>query len=100
MSDIAKQDKTTTHKGTVTITMKEGPIKDVPVEIKVTDNHAIAISLDVAKTDNHFGDTPIYGTIITKADIAAFMSHMGNRTKMDMMQEKGNMSMMPNSTPW
>ena len=97
LSDITNQDKTTTYKGTVTITMKAGPVKDVPVEIKVMDNHAIAISLDAAKTNNHFGDTPIYGIILTRADIADMMSQMGNRTKMGMMSEKGNMSMMGKS---
>jgi hypothetical protein len=64
--------------------MKDGPVADVPVEIKVMDNHAISISLDGAKTNNHFGDTPIYGTIMTKQDMASMMgmkSREGNMTK-------------------
>jgi hypothetical protein len=84
LSDINSQDNTTSYKGTVTITMKEGPVKEVPIEIKVMDNHAIGLSLDATKTDNHFGDTPIYGIIPPKADIVKMMSHMGNKTKMDM----------------
>jgi hypothetical protein len=82
LSDITNQNNMNTYRGTVAITMKDGPVKDVPVEIKVMNNHAIAISLDAARTNNHFGDTPIYGTILTKADSAVVMSQMGNRTKM------------------
>jgi len=88
LSDINSQDNTTSYKGTVTITMKEGPVKEVPIEIKVMDNHAIGLSLDATKIDNHFGDTPIYGIIPTKADIDKMMSHMGNKTKMDMSIKK------------
>ena len=84
LSDINSQDNTTSYKGTVTITMREGPVKEVPIEIKVMDNHVIGLSLDATKTDNHFGDTPIYGIIPPKADIVKMMSHMGNKTKMDM----------------
>jgi hypothetical protein len=84
LSDINSQDNTTSYKGTVTITMKEGPVKEVPIEIKVMDNHVIGLSLDATKTDNHFGDTPIYGIIPTKADIVKMMSQMGNKTKIDM----------------
>ena len=88
LSDISNQDKATSYKGTVTITMKEGPVKDVPIEIKVMDNHAIGLSLDATKTNNHFGDTPIYGIIPSKTDIVNMMSHMGNKTKMDMNMQK------------
>lgn len=85
LTDASTQDTTSTYKGTVTITMKDGPVADVPVEIKVMDNSAISISLDGAKTNNHFGDTPIYGTIMTKQDMASMMgmkSREGNMTKM------------------
>jgi len=84
LTDATTQDTTSTYKGTVTVTMKDGPVADVPVEIKVMDNHAISISLDGAKTNNHFGDTPIYGTIMTKQDMASMMgmkSREGNMTK-------------------
>lgn len=88
LSDISSQDKATSYKGTVTVTMKDGPVKDVPIEIKVMDNHAIGLSLDSTKTNNHFGDTPIYGIIPSKTDIVNMMSHMGNKTKMDMNMQK------------
>jgi len=85
LTDATTQDKTSTYKGTVTITMKDGPVTEVPVEIKVMDNHVVAISLDGAKTNNHFGNTPIYGTILTKQDLAMMMG---------MISRKGNMTMM------
>jgi len=89
LSDISSQGNTTSYKGTVTITLKEGPVKEVPVEIKVMNNHVIALSLDATKTNNHFGDTPIYGIIPARADVMKMMSHMGNKT---MMETHMNMS--------
>ena len=85
LSDISSQANTTSYKGTVTITLKEGPVKEVPIEIKVMNNHVITLSLDATKTNKHFGDTPIYGIIPARADVMKMMSHMsmGNKT-MDM----------------
>ena len=53
---------TTTINGTSTVTMKEGPATNVPTSIKILDNSAIALWFDPAKVENHFGNTPIYGT--------------------------------------
>ncbi|HYY50583.1 MAG TPA: hypothetical protein VE643_06900 [Nitrososphaeraceae archaeon] len=52
----------TTFNGTSTITMKEGPVKDVPTSIKFSDESSVSIWLDSTKTKNHFGNTAIYGT--------------------------------------
>lgn len=84
LSEISSEDNATLYTGTVTVTLKDGPAKEVPIEIKVMNNHVIALSLDATKTNNHFGDTPIYGIIPPKADIMKMMSQMGNKTKMDM----------------
>ena len=85
LTDISSQGNTTSYKGTVTITLKEGPVKEVPIEIKVMNNHVVTLSLDSTKTNKHFGDTPIYGIIPARADVMKMMSHtsMGNKT-MDM----------------
>jgi hypothetical protein len=85
LSDISSQGNTTSYKGTVTITLKEGPVKEVPIEIKVMNNHVITLSLDATKTNKHFGDTPIYGIIPARADVMKMKSYMsmGNKT-MDM----------------
>ncbi len=52
----------TTYNGTSTVTMREGPVSNVPVQIIKYDDSAITISLDPEALDNHFGTTPIFGT--------------------------------------
>jgi hypothetical protein len=54
---------TTVYNGTVTITMKQGPVSNVPISIKAMDNNAISVWIDPTKIQNHFGNTPIFGTI-------------------------------------
>ena len=54
---------TTVFNGTATITMREGPVPDVPLSIKAMDNNAVSIWVDPTKIQNHFGNTPIFGTI-------------------------------------
>jgi hypothetical protein len=69
--------KIVVYNGTATITMKEGPVNDVPLSIRTFDDNIISIWLDPAKTMNHFGNTPIYGTI-TQAGKLSF----GSRSSM------------------
>ncbi len=52
----------TTLNGTVTVTMKNGPVKDVPISVKLMGNSAVSFWFDPVKTEKHFGDTVIYGT--------------------------------------
>jgi hypothetical protein len=56
-------EKTVVYNGTATITMKERQVNDVPLSIRTLDDNVISIWVDPAKTMNHFGNTPIYGTI-------------------------------------
>jgi len=97
LSSITNKGKINTINGTVAITMREKPVKDVPVEIKAMDNHVIAILLDVSKTKNHFGGTPIYGTIAPREETTALKSQEGNITTMGITPEKRNMSMLPSN---
>jgi hypothetical protein len=55
---------TSVFNGTATITMKDGPVDNIPVSIKRIDDNVISIWADPTKTNNHFGNTPIYGTIM------------------------------------
>jgi hypothetical protein len=48
--------------GTTTVTMMNGPVSNVPTNITLLDDSAISIWLDPSKVNNHFGDSPIYGT--------------------------------------
>jgi hypothetical protein len=54
---------TTVYNGTATITMRQGPVPDVPVSLKMMDNNAVSLWVDPTKINNHFGNTPIFGTI-------------------------------------
>jgi hypothetical protein len=54
---------TTVYNGTVTITMRQGPVSNVPISIRAMDNNAISVWIDPTKIQNHFGNTPIFGTI-------------------------------------
>jgi hypothetical protein len=54
---------TSVFNGTATITMRQGPVENVPVSIKRTDNNVISIWADPTMINNHFGNTPIFGTI-------------------------------------
>jgi hypothetical protein len=54
---------TTVFNGTATITMRQGPVSDVPISIKAMDNNAVSVWIDPTKIQNHFGNTPIFGTI-------------------------------------
>jgi hypothetical protein len=54
---------TAVFNGTATITMRQGPVPDVPVSIKAMENNAVSIWVEPTKIQNHFGNTPIFGTI-------------------------------------
>ena len=75
VTDISKiNDKNYQVNGTATVTMKDGPVNNVPLSIKAMDNNVISILVDPSKINNlprfisslglsHFGNTPIYGLI-------------------------------------
>jgi hypothetical protein len=65
LSDISMtNDKNSVVNGTATISMKDNPINDVPISIKILNNNVISIWTDPNKINDHFGNTPIYGQII------------------------------------
>ncbi|HZE77124.1 MAG TPA: hypothetical protein VE089_01095 [Nitrososphaeraceae archaeon] len=51
----------TTYNGTATVSLKKGPATGVPISIKLMGDTAVSIWVDPGKTENHFGNTPIYG---------------------------------------
>jgi hypothetical protein len=51
----------TTYNGTATVSLKAGPATGVPISIKLTGDSAVSVWVDPSKTENHFGNTPIYG---------------------------------------
>jgi hypothetical protein len=68
-SDFRQQDivsaaeNTTTITGTMTVTLEQGPVQNVPVFITLQ-NNLLSIAMDPAATENHFGPTPINGMIL------------------------------------
>jgi hypothetical protein len=50
--------------GTATVTMKDGPVKDVPVVIKIMNDSVMAIWIGPGMVNGHFGTGPLYGTAI------------------------------------
>ncbi|MEW6604089.1 MAG: hypothetical protein AB1351_05305 [Thermoproteota archaeon] len=88
----------TTITGTTTVTLREGPVHDVDTEITISGGNIIAISLDPEQTDNHFGDTPIYGMVVTPEIIQHVMSQMMNSTHAMMGDMTGRGHMMQGNT--
>jgi len=62
VGDPVVNENVTIYNGTSTITMKDGPVNDVPISVRLLDDSAVSIWLDPSKTDKHFGNTVIYGT--------------------------------------
>jgi hypothetical protein len=60
---VTQNNITTTISGPVTVSLKDGPHSSVPATIRFTDKGTISISLDPSKVKNHFGNTPIMGSI-------------------------------------
>jgi hypothetical protein len=56
-----KNNMATIYNGTATVSLKKGPATGVPISIKLMDKSAVSIWIDPTKTENHFGNTPIYG---------------------------------------
>ena len=72
----------TTITGTLTITLREGPVHNVPTTIEIAQDKVIAISPDPAAVENHFGDTPIYGIVVSPEMIEQMMMRQGNMSGM------------------
>ena len=60
---VSGAENTTTISGTMTVTLQEGPVENVPVFITLQ-NNLLSIAMDPAATENHFGPTPINGMIL------------------------------------
>jgi hypothetical protein len=62
-ASLSNNNMTLVFNGTSTVTMKDGPVENVLSNITVLDNNTVSIWLDPTLTHNHFGETPIYGTV-------------------------------------
>jgi hypothetical protein len=68
--------------GTSTASMREGPVTDIPTGISIMGDKVISIWLDPSKVNNHFGNTPIYGTVMNEHGDRQGYSK-GNNTQME-----------------
>ncbi len=56
-----------TFNGTMTVTLREGPIENVPGYVQILGD-SIAIWVDPRAVDNHFGTTPIHGMVLPEEE--------------------------------
>ena len=61
LTNVANQNNISVFNGTGTISMPKAPITEVPLSIEVLNNTLGIINIDSKKTDNHFGNDPLYG---------------------------------------
>jgi carboxymethylenebutenolidase len=75
-ADLYMEGNTTyVAEGTATVTMRDGPVAEVPVTIKVFGGSVIAFWIGPDKVDSHFGANPVYGTLSDASrNIAGSMS--------------------------
>jgi plastocyanin len=67
---------TSVLKGTATVTMKDGPVADVPLTVKVFNNAVIGIWIGPDKVSSHFGTGPVYGTLSVSSKATATTTMM------------------------
>jgi len=60
-----QEDTVHTLVGTATVSMRDGPVTDVPLTIKVFNRSVIALWIGPDKVDGHFGSDSIYGLLST-----------------------------------
>ena len=107
LEDVIMDGNNTIMKGSVTVTMRDVPVFNVPTTWTIYNNNTLAISMDPTKINNHFGDTPIYGleltpekemeTINLMSEDSKFMDKwiplMMENTMKELNIDSGNMSM-------
>jgi hypothetical protein len=63
-ASLSNNNMTLVFNGTSTVTMKDGPVENVQSNITILNNNTVSIWLDPILTNDHFGETPIYGTVM------------------------------------
>ncbi len=81
ISDVKMDGNNETILGAVTITMKDGPVLNVPTTWTTSGNNTLAIDLDPSMINNHFGETPIYGLVLTPEKEMEIMNKMMEDSK-------------------
>lgn len=63
LTEWTADETSVTFEGTATITQRDGPVENVPVTIKISNDSVVEISIDTTVID-HFGELPIYGMVL------------------------------------
>ncbi|MDQ3971446.1 MAG: hypothetical protein M3227_07140 [Thermoproteota archaeon] len=72
---VSGAENTTTISGTMTVSLQEGPVQNVPVFITLQ-NNLLSIAMDPAATENHFGPTPVSGMILAPEHLQEISSRL------------------------
>ena len=62
-ASLSNNNMTLVFNGSSTVSMNDGPVENVLSNITIMNYDVVSIWLDPAAIDNHFGDTPIFGTV-------------------------------------
>ena len=81
LEDVRMDGNNTIMQGSITVTMRDGPVSNVPTTWTINNNNTLAISMDPSKINDHFGDTPIYGLEQTPEKEMAFTNLMSEDSK-------------------
>jgi hypothetical protein len=65
-TDVGNQ--TSVFNGTSTVSMRDGPVTQVPTSIMLMNNNTLSILLNPANVENHFDDDAIYGVVLNASD--------------------------------
>ena len=80
-NDVRMEGNNEIVQGTVTVSMRDGPVSNVSTTWTMYDNNTIAIEMDPSMINNHFGETPVYGLVLTPEKEMQTMNSMMEDTK-------------------
>jgi hypothetical protein len=81
ISDVKMDGNNEVIQGSVTITMKDGPVLNVPTTWTTSNNNTLAIELDPSMVNNHFGESPVYGLVLNPEKEMNIMNKMMEDSK-------------------
>jgi hypothetical protein len=69
----------TVYSGTSVISLKNGPVLDVPTTIKAFNSTVLSIFMDPTKVGHHFGEGEIYGIVAPQQQQQHYQSQSGHQ---------------------
>ena len=97
VSSVTKEGNNTVMEGNVSITMKDGPISNIPTIITIANNNSITILPNPSKVNNHFGNATINGLVGSDNNTAKMTEMMTTDTEVQQkLSPIINMIMMKN----